>query len=255
MSNYTKSTNFASKDTLPTGNALKIVKGTELDTEFNNIATAVATKADSSGATLSSPTITSPTITGGSVSGLATDMAVPDGGTGASSFTSGGLIRGNGTSALSVASAADIVAAIGSTAVANATAATTATSAGTVTTTVASAAVGTTQANNDNSTKIATTEYVQNMTLGQGQTWQNVLASRSTGTTYTNSTGRPIVVMIGFSYATTQSDVYLDSVQIGSVGSLTSGTAGSQTLTLFVRAGGTYRLTTGVNVVFWTELR
>ncbi len=47
MSNYTKSTNFASKDALSTGNALKIVKGTEIDTEFNNIATAIATKQDS----------------------------------------------------------------------------------------------------------------------------------------------------------------------------------------------------------------
>lgn len=46
MSDYVKSTNFASKDSLATGNPLKIVKGTEIDTEFNNIATAVATKAD-----------------------------------------------------------------------------------------------------------------------------------------------------------------------------------------------------------------
>jgi hypothetical protein len=51
MSNYTKSTNFASKDALTSGNALKIVKGTEIDTEFNNIATAIATKADSVGTT------------------------------------------------------------------------------------------------------------------------------------------------------------------------------------------------------------
>jgi len=54
MSDYTKSTNFASKDSLSVGNPLKIVKGTEIDTEFNNIATAVATKAD----------IASPTFTG-----------------------------------------------------------------------------------------------------------------------------------------------------------------------------------------------
>jgi hypothetical protein len=53
MSNYTKSTDFASKDALASGNAGKIVKGTEIDTEFNNIATAVATKAD-----LASPTFT-----------------------------------------------------------------------------------------------------------------------------------------------------------------------------------------------------
>ena len=53
MSNYTKSTNFATKDALASGNPLKIVKGTEIDTEFNNIATAIATKAD-----LASPTFT-----------------------------------------------------------------------------------------------------------------------------------------------------------------------------------------------------
>ena len=52
MTNYVKSTNFASKDSLATGNPLKIVKGTEIDTEFNNISTAVATKAD-----LSSPSL------------------------------------------------------------------------------------------------------------------------------------------------------------------------------------------------------
>jgi len=51
MSDYTKATNFASKDSLSTGNPLKIVKGTEIDTEFNSIQTAVATKAD-----LNSPT-------------------------------------------------------------------------------------------------------------------------------------------------------------------------------------------------------
>lgn len=46
MTNYVKSTAFTSKDTLPSGNALKIVKGAELDTEFNNLATSSATKAD-----------------------------------------------------------------------------------------------------------------------------------------------------------------------------------------------------------------
>lgn len=65
---------------------------------------------------------------------LTNDLTVANGGTGASSFTSGSLIKGNGTSALGVASAADIVSAIGSTAVTNATNATTATSATTATT-------------------------------------------------------------------------------------------------------------------------
>lgn len=63
MSNYTKSTDFAAKDALASGNAAKIVKGTEIDTEFNNIATAVATKAD-----LASPTFTgTPTLPTGTI--------------------------------------------------------------------------------------------------------------------------------------------------------------------------------------------
>jgi len=41
-------------------------------------------------------------ITGGTVSGLSADIAVADGGTGAGSFTTGGIIMGNGTGALSV---------------------------------------------------------------------------------------------------------------------------------------------------------
>jgi len=46
MSNYTKATNFATKDNLSSGNPLKIVKGTEINTEFDAISVAIATKAD-----------------------------------------------------------------------------------------------------------------------------------------------------------------------------------------------------------------
>tara|TARA_R100000406_G_C3092102_1_gene119731 strand:- start:647 stop:880 length:234 start_codon:yes stop_codon:yes gene_type:complete len=53
MSNYTKTTNFAAKDSLPSGDSGKIIQGTEFNTEFDNIVTAVATKAD-----LASPTFT-----------------------------------------------------------------------------------------------------------------------------------------------------------------------------------------------------
>lgn len=47
MSNYTKLVNFAIKDTLNSGDAGKLIRGTEINTEFNNIATAIASKADS----------------------------------------------------------------------------------------------------------------------------------------------------------------------------------------------------------------
>jgi len=53
MANYTKATNFTAKDGLPTGNSGKIVKGTEIDTEFTAIASAISSKAD-----LNSPALT-----------------------------------------------------------------------------------------------------------------------------------------------------------------------------------------------------
>lgn len=53
MTDYTKTTNFTAKDSLPVGDAQKKVKGSEFDVEFNAIATAVGTKAD-----LASPTLT-----------------------------------------------------------------------------------------------------------------------------------------------------------------------------------------------------
>lgn len=54
MANYVKATNFTAKDSLPSGNSGKIVKGAELDTEYTAIASAIASKAD----------INSPTFTG-----------------------------------------------------------------------------------------------------------------------------------------------------------------------------------------------
>jgi hypothetical protein len=65
MSNYTKATNFATKDTLPTGNSGKIVKGTEIDDEFNAIASAISSKADTASPTFTG-TPAAPTATSGS---------------------------------------------------------------------------------------------------------------------------------------------------------------------------------------------
>jgi hypothetical protein len=53
MSNYIKGTNFTVKDTLPTGNSSKVVRGAEIDDELSAIASAISSKAD-----LVSPTLT-----------------------------------------------------------------------------------------------------------------------------------------------------------------------------------------------------
>lgn len=52
MGNYVKSTDFAAKDALVSGNPAKLVKGTELGTEFDAIQSAVNSKADAASPTL-----------------------------------------------------------------------------------------------------------------------------------------------------------------------------------------------------------
>lgn len=45
----------------------------------------------------------------------------------------------------------------------------------------------------------ATQAYANSYDIGVGQTWQDVTDSRVSGTTYTNSTGKPIYIMVGSS--------------------------------------------------------
>lgn len=76
MSNYTKTTNFATKDNLPSGNPAKIIRGAEIDTEYTNIATSIATKANTASPTFTG-TVTAPTV---NVTGTLTADTI-DGGT------------------------------------------------------------------------------------------------------------------------------------------------------------------------------
>ena len=72
MADYTKTTNFTPKDSLSPGNPAKRIKGADFDTEFDAIATAVATKVNSSSPTVTGAIATPSNIdfnTGSSVSG------------------------------------------------------------------------------------------------------------------------------------------------------------------------------------------
>lgn len=103
MSNYVKATNFYAKDALSTGNPDKVIKGSEIDTEFNAISTAIATKADTNNPTYTG-VVTAPSFVGdltGDVTGDVTGNVSGSAGTastaGAIANTGGWAITPNGT--------------------------------------------------------------------------------------------------------------------------------------------------------------
>ena len=116
---------------------------------------------------------------------LTSILAVLNGGTGASSFTSGGILRGNGTSAISVASGPDIATAIGATAVTNATNATNVLAGGTIASTV----TATTQAAKTADTTVSTTAFTDGM--------RSLAASSTTGTLVLSDRGSLVQVTAG----------------------------------------------------------
>ena len=83
MSNYTITTNFTAKDSLPSGDSSKIIKGAEFGTEFTNIATAITSKADTASPTFTG-TVTAATVSVTSaltLSGVTVSTGTIDGGT------------------------------------------------------------------------------------------------------------------------------------------------------------------------------
>ena len=253
MSNYVKATNFYAKDALLTGDPAKIIKGSEIDAEYNAIATAVGTKADlnsptftgvpvaptaspgtnttqlattgfvqnvaGSLGTLSSQDADSVAITGGSITGI-TDLAVEDGGTGQSALAANAVLIGNGTSGIN--------------SVAPSTSGNVLTSNGTAWTSA------------------------ENWSIGVGQTWQDVAGSRSLDTDYVNSTGKPIMVAVSARSSINNAGINptVDGVVI-SYQLITVGYA-SASLSFIVPNGSTYRVSRAggtESIMLWTELR
>lgn len=92
MSDYTKATNFASKDSLPVGDANKKVKGVEIDNEFNAISNAISTKAN-----LQSPEFTGVPTAPTAVAGTSTTQLATTAFVTANSIPSGAILLWSGS--------------------------------------------------------------------------------------------------------------------------------------------------------------
>jgi hypothetical protein len=110
----------------------------------------------------------------------------------------------------------------------------------------------------------AATATTDNQHFGIGQSWQNLSASRNSGTTYTNGTSRPIMVKVSFyrgdntnSYVTVTSVV--NGVTIDFVKLFFAIEDNSVNTTFIVPPGQTYSVTCDIAVMsnnkIWAELR
>jgi len=107
-------------------------------------------------------------------------------------------------------------------------------------------------------TPLRTKEWADSKVLGINQTWQNVTASRALSTTYTNTTGRPIMVVQVSEYFASQDlvDVFVNGVKIMSVDQgVGPGWLGP--VSFVVPVDASYRIEKNIspNIVSWVELR
>ena len=105
-------------------------------------------------------------------------------------------------------------------------------------------------------TNITGTANALNAGIGVNQTWQVLTGSRSAGTTYTNSTGKPIAVSILLASSLSISDNILT---VGGVVAwkIYNNNVRDQTAFTIVPNGSTYVLTlgSGASIAAWYELR
>jgi hypothetical protein len=112
----------------------------------------------------------------------------------------------------------------------------------------------------DNSTKVATTAFVLANggagSVGVGQSWQDVTASRAMNTTYTNNTGKPISITVRCSASVNTGTLYL-YVNNALIYSNSTNPGWSVSATVIIPNGNTYKATVdgGVFYLNWLELR
>jgi hypothetical protein len=179
-------------------------------------ATAAITAATGSLGTMSTQNANAVAITGGTISGI-TDLAVADGGTGASTLAANNVLLGNGTSALQ---------------------------------TVAPSTSGFALRSN------GTTWVSQKLGLGlSGEVWNNVTGSRGFNIQYTNSNAYPIAVSASTTCSGSSNiDFYVNGIRISFFSWQFNGCGSFGGGFVIVPPGATYQLNSGQGLQNWVEL-
>lgn len=261
MSNYVKATNFYSKDALLTGNPDKLIKGAEIDDEFNAIATSIATKADLNNPNFTG-TATVPTApTGTNTPQVASTAFVKNtlDVAAANIAITGGTIDNveitNSTVSECIIEDLDTPLAVADGGTGADTLSDNAVLLGNGTDPLQTVAPGTSgNVLTSNGTTWASTAPAG--VIGVGQTWQDVKASRAVNTTYTNSTGKPICISVSSTY---QEDGATLDILVGDVVACRERGGSSINSLINVQAivptGATYRVNTSRSIDIWAELR
>ena len=102
----------------------------------------------------------------------------------------------------------------------------------------------------------AQAKILNDQAFGVGQTWQDVKSSRSSGTTYTNNTGKPITVIVSIRDASVFSSVLVTVAGVVIIDVDDIGSQGTMPYTFIVPTGSTYSVNVNSNTIRrWAELR
>ena len=106
-------------------------------------------------------------------------------------------------------------------------------------------------------TEKAVSDLVEaNKGLGVDQTWQDVKSQRKNGVVYTNTTGRPIMILVSQQQSSTSQTCELEINGVGVIKNVSYGTADGCIISALIPAGATYKVIyKNYPPLEWHELR